>query len=179
MAIRVEAAAPRILMFYGPPLTAPIVLSDWRENGRFMPTEAVDMPLTDLDDRRYISMALFWGTPWVDYVDAGKSPGALRPEDANQHGRFYPAVGQEPPVITLDYIQGDGPSIRLVDSKSIDVLQKYGVPVRVDAASSRTPLSLTSIYVGFISGVTLVLISIVAVVVCQRRHTKQIPTKLK
>jgi hypothetical protein len=38
-------------------------------------------------------LALFWGFEWVQFVNDIRPLTALKPEQANQHARFYPALG--------------------------------------------------------------------------------------
>lgn len=128
------AAAPRLMMVYGPPLPEPIVLRDWRENLTVM----VNMKRTNIDPgelegRPYLKMALFWGPRWAEYVEEGGSLDALRPEQANQHARFYPATGDEPALITLNSSKLGPGSIRRVEPEALAVLSRRGVPVRSEA----------------------------------------------
>lgn len=132
------AAAPRFMMVYGPPLSEPVVLRDWQENLTVM----VKMKRTNLDPgelegRPYLKMALFWGPRWVEYVEEGRPLDALRPEQANQRARFYPATGDEPALISLGSSRFGPGSIRRVDPEALAVLARRGVPVRSEASPSR------------------------------------------
>jgi hypothetical protein len=129
-----DAAAPRLIMVYGSPLTKPVILSNWRENLEFMASITQQSSVTpeELRRRPYLKLALFWGPEWAEYVEEGKPIDKLRPEQGNQQGRFYPAVGHASPVVTLDMPAGSvGPSWREVRKEGIRVLLKYGIPVRL------------------------------------------------
>src|SRR5713226_4809934 len=69
-----DAAAPRLIMVYGSPLTKPVVLSDWRENLEFMASITQQSSVTpeELRRRPYLKLALFWGPEWARYVEEGK-----------------------------------------------------------------------------------------------------------
>jgi hypothetical protein len=48
--------------------------------------------LTSLSKRTYLKLAIFWGLYYPDQ---------LTPENASQHGRFYPATGSDPAVVIV------------------------------------------------------------------------------
>ena len=124
------AAAPRLLMIYGGPLAKPVILDNWAENGSVFGDEMPTIKPADLEGRPYLKLALFGGPRWRDYVDAGKPLDALRPEDANQHGRFYPPFGGAAPLITLDSIPGPGWPVRRVEPRGIAMLVRHDIPMR-------------------------------------------------
>ncbi len=129
-----DAAAPRLIMVYGSPLRKPVILGNWRENLEFMSSITQQSSVTpeELRRRPYLRLALFWGPEWAQYVEEGKPIDKLRPEQANQQGRFYPAVGHASPVVTLDMPPGSvGPSWRQVREGGIRILLRYGIPVRL------------------------------------------------
>ncbi len=133
-----NAAAPRLIMVYGSPLTKPVILRNWRENLEFMSsiTQQSSVTSEELRRRPYLKLALFWGPEWVQYVEEGKPIDKLRPEQGNQQGRFYPAVGPASPVVTLDMPPGSaGPSWRQVREGGIRILLKYGIPVSLPPRS--------------------------------------------
>lgn len=81
------AAAPRLMIVYGPSLSEPIVLRDWRENLTVM----VNMKRTNIDPgelerRPYLKMALFWG-PLVGRVRRGRQAARCPPAGASQPAR--------------------------------------------------------------------------------------------
>jgi len=132
------AAAPRLIMVYGPPLSKPIILRDWQENLTVMlKMKRTNIDPGELEGRSYLKMALFWGPRWVEYVEEGKPLGALRPEQANQHARFYPATGDEPALITLGSSKFGPRSIRRVEPEALVVLARHGVPVSSEVPPPR------------------------------------------
>jgi hypothetical protein len=132
------AAAPRLMMVYGPPLSKPIVLQDWRENLTVMVgLERTNIDPGELEGRPYLKMALFWGPRWVEYVEEGRPLDALRPEQANQHARFYPATEDEPALITFGSSKFGPGVIRRVEPEALAVLARHGIPVRSEAPPSR------------------------------------------
>ena len=132
-----EGAAPWVLMIYGEPLPHPVILTNWVENHRFMLAVAKDAEISDgqLAGRPYLNLALFWGPDWVGYANDSKAAGKLRPEQANQRGRFYPAVGELAPIVTLDQGLGRGYTRRRVDQEGIKILARHGISVTSNPCS--------------------------------------------
>lgn len=126
-----SAAAPNLVMIYGPSLVRPIILTDWQENGQLIPTADQGVAITpnELIARPYFNLALFWGPAWMEYMNAGKPLNVLQPDQANQHAKFYPAVGTADPIFVFDSIPGPGPLIRRMNPSNLAVLTKYGVPI--------------------------------------------------
>jgi hypothetical protein len=96
-----------------------------------------------LKGRPHFRLAFFWGPEWAQYVDSGKPLTALRPEQGNQQGRFYPAVGSQGPVLTLD----DSPSpttVRRLDQAGVSVLSIHGIPRSIRFRGPRHPRSRLS-----------------------------------
>jgi hypothetical protein len=87
------AAAPAIIIVHGRLLPDRVVMSDWQENHRFV--SAIDLSTRVdgdvLDDRPFVALSLFWGPEWSHHPRTPEALARLRPEQANQHGRFYPA----------------------------------------------------------------------------------------
>lgn len=139
-ALPVEAAAPRLILVYGPPLAQPVVLDDWQENLTLMvaATEDAGLSADKLRGRPYFRLAFFWGQEWAAYVDAGKPLSALRPEQGNQAGRFYPAIGDAGPVLTFDSIPGTGPLTRRLEQAGVAVLARHGIPTRYAASQTHS-----------------------------------------
>ncbi len=122
-----SAAVPRLVLVYGPPLAAPVLLTDWTENGWVISGNEQDPSTSSqLEGRPYLEVAWFWGPQWDDYVGAGKPLQDLRPDQANGRGRFYPALGDAPAIV-----EGVGYPLRLVTPDGLEVLRRHGVPVRV------------------------------------------------
>ena len=95
----VGAAAPWVILVTGAQLERPVILANMDENLQFM--LAVTQPFsppTRLAGRPFYEVAMFWGPEWQKYIADGSTLTALKPEQANQHGRFYPAAGNEPAV---------------------------------------------------------------------------------
>lgn len=128
--IPVSAAAPRLVMIYGGSLSHPIILDDWNENLTLMlaARESAWLASLDLGSRPSFQVAYFWGPTWADYMAAGKPIQAIRPEDANQHGRFYPAVGSARPLLTF---KG---SVRALSPEGVALLARHGVPTSYPAS---------------------------------------------
>lgn len=170
----VLAAAPRIIMIYGPPLAQPIVLSDWVENGRFMGsiTEGSNITSEELTGRPYLELAFFWGAEWDQYVKEGKPLAALRPEQANQHGRFYPAFNHAASVVRFDSIPGPGPLTRRIDLTGIEILARYGIPTRLETSPSATPTSPQDTPAWLIGGAAILFLSGTAIVLRRWRKVR-------
>jgi hypothetical protein len=123
-----QAAAPRLVMVSGTPLAKPVLLSDWDEittlygmlvNGPAAPSEL-------RGGRPSLQLALFWdANRWDPYVRDGRL-GSLRPEQANQFGRFYPAVPGGPALVELP---GVGTWPKRVSPQALAILARHGVPV--------------------------------------------------
>jgi hypothetical protein len=121
------AAAPNYILVSGPGLTRPVLLANWGENGALL-SALVEAPrargiaVRGLDQRPRFDLAVFWG--W------GGKPRPTRPNQANQHGSFYPAKGSRPPFIVMMI---DGRKIpRLVPARVLTILARHGVPTRLD-----------------------------------------------
>jgi hypothetical protein len=70
-----------------------------------------------------MEIALYWGSGWERYL--GNSE--LHPQQADQKGKFYPAVGDAAPVIELEV----GLPRRL-SPEGVEILVRHGIPVRLD-----------------------------------------------
>jgi len=99
-------------------------LSDWGEIFKMFTSTTAETNV-NLNDRPFFELALFWGPEWSAYVDSGKFLDKLRPEDANQKGRFYPAFGDKPAVISA------GPTVKQVPAESLRLLERYGIHTRL------------------------------------------------
>jgi hypothetical protein len=119
-------AAPEIMLVYGAPLAERRVIADQAENLRLL-LAVVDRTATPPipPARPALQLALFWGAEWRD---AARSPArlrALRPEQATQHGVFYPATATAPAMLALDA------TIGTVSDSGLAVLRRHGVPTRL------------------------------------------------
>lgn len=140
----VEAAAPQLLMVYGGGLTEPVILGDWDENLEFLlaTSGSIDVPMTELAGRPFHALALFWGGAWSRYMAEGGSLATLRPEQANQQGRFYPAYGTRKAVLALDSAGGFGGFARRADPHAAEILLRHGISAGPIAAPVGTGLAL-------------------------------------
>jgi hypothetical protein len=101
-----SAIGPSVLMFYGGDLAQPIFVRPG--NPSITPTGYLWNPVNggvsygtmkggavppNLEGRRYLSVAIFWG--------AFDDPTALKPADASQHGRIYLPTASEPAVVVV------------------------------------------------------------------------------
>jgi hypothetical protein len=127
-----HAAAPRILIFSGGVLDRQVVVSDWSRISSVVSVVAPARPLPRavVRNRPRLLLALFWGPRWNEYLAAGKSPAALRPRQADQHGFFYPAWDGRVAAIDLPWV-GRWP--RVVPGRALSILARLGVPTRLSA----------------------------------------------
>jgi len=132
---------PRAVVIYGAPLRERIVLYGWPTTMRFMgglalaPNPTFPAPS---QDRPSLGIALFWsaaatGTPMP--TDSAAF-GQLHPAMADQHGRFFPARGSEPALVTLEpMIRRAGVTTTRAPmlQDGLMLLAERGVPTRVPA----------------------------------------------
>jgi len=100
-----RAIGPAILMFYGGDLPEPVLV--FPGNPSYNPTSFIWNPVNggvpygsrqrgtlppDLDGRRYMSVAIFWGR---------YDPTAVKPSDASQHGRISLRTASAPAAIVI------------------------------------------------------------------------------
>lgn len=109
----VLAVSPSYVMFYGSPLSAPVVQqlypapefeflwSPFR-SGREIPKS--------LEGRPYVKFAIFWGR-WNEVP--------TKPEAACQHGRLYPPTASEPGLVVLTDAIMDQPGADHPDARPI------------------------------------------------------------
>lgn len=103
--IPVRAIGPAILMFYGGDLKEPVLV--FPGNPSYSPTSFIWNPVNggvpytggkrgtlppNLEGRRYMSVAIFWGR---------YEPATLKASDASQHGRIYLPTATAPAVIVI------------------------------------------------------------------------------
>jgi hypothetical protein len=133
-----DGAAPWFLMFHGNPLQKRIVLSDRYDNQRLMVAITEQARITDdeLKDRPYIRMAYFWGPEWVPSTNRTAAD-KLKPEEGNQHGRFYPAYGNAEAIVTFDNIPGSGPGKRRISADGLKILSKYQIVTSMEDLLTR------------------------------------------
>lgn len=131
-----KAAAPRLIMVSGPALSSPVTLSNWDEIGRFVQAVANESPAADrasLAGRPSLRLALFWDARiWEPYVRQGRLA-SLRPDQANQFGRFYPAASGRPAAIDLPWT-GRWP--KKPNTAALAILERHGVPVGLEGSDA-------------------------------------------
>jgi hypothetical protein len=130
------AKGPGIMMVYGAPLTKPVVVSNWRDNAAIMfaASDSSSIMHARLTDRPSLRVAMFWGLHWMRYMQHHKPLAAVHPAQAVQFARFYPAHGGAPALFVFDSIPGPYTSlIRRIGASGLEVLARYGVPVRLPA----------------------------------------------
>lgn len=133
---KVSTAAPWIIIVHGDLLPQRAVIADWHENLQFL--AAVDISTradtAAVPDRPYVRLAMFWGPEWANYPRTPEALAQLRPEQANQHGRFYPAQGEQGPLVLIGPANGRAyTTLGGIAASGLEVLARYGVPIRVDA----------------------------------------------
>ncbi len=129
-----DAAAPWIIIVHGDLLPQRVVLPDWHENNRLMSAIDVSTPAdtTAVHQRLYVHLAMFWGPEWANYPRTEEALARLRPEQANQHGRFYPARGDSDALVLIGLASGRAyTTLGPIAEHGLALLERYGVPVRV------------------------------------------------
>jgi hypothetical protein len=125
-----SAAAPRIVIFSGRPLVHQVVVSDWQKI--FTVTQAAagapSVQPAQRAKRPSMRVSMFWGPGWNDFLAQGHDPTTLRPSQADQVGRFYPAYRGKRALIDLPWA-GHWP--RLVPARALWILRRLGVPTSV------------------------------------------------
>ncbi len=147
-ALPVSAAAPRLMLAYGPLLPQPIMLDNWQENGYML--GAIEGTLAQINEaslagRPVVHLALFWDAfLWEPYVQQHRL-NDLRPEDANQQANFYPSVGAAEPFYVGMMAGRKG--VHRISPHGVEVLARHGIPTRLDntatGASATATLPLT------------------------------------
>ena len=130
-----NAAAPWIIIMHGDLLPQRVVMSDWHENSRLMGAINVSTPAdtTAVHQRRYVHLAMFWGPEWANHPRTPEALAGLRPEQANQHGRFYPGWADSDAVVLIGSTSGRAyMTLGSIAERGLALLERYGVPVRVD-----------------------------------------------
>jgi hypothetical protein len=135
-------ASPRLIRIEGKPLDRPVVLSNWSENEDLVlaMTDVATVPASRFAGHACLAFTLYWDPKWNEYASSGKSLEALTPEQGDQHGCFYPAVGDSAAVFlySADDKGSYGNSARIrglarwVRQPALTVLAKHGIPVRID-----------------------------------------------
>jgi hypothetical protein len=120
-----SAAAPNYILVSGPGLTHPVLMANWNENLRLLSAlvnarKATEAAVRGLGQRPRLDLAEFWA--W-----SGR-PRPTQPNQANQHGWFYPAHASTPAVIELTVNGTAAP--RFVPTAVLKILGLHGIPTR-------------------------------------------------
>ncbi len=130
-----NAAAPWIIIVHGDLLPQRVVMSDWHENNRLMGAidASTQADTTAVHQRPYVHLAMFWGPEWANYPRTPEALARLRPEQANQHGRFYPAWADSDALVLIGSTSGRAyRTLGPIAEHGLALLERYGVPVRID-----------------------------------------------
>jgi hypothetical protein len=130
-----RAAAPHFIIVRGPELPKPILLEDWNENLDLLlasENEGADVDPSTLSSRPYFDVVLLWGPTWTRAKI--EAQGADEVVDPGQSDRFYPAVGDQGPVIAIRL--GDRLGPREAGPTTLAILAGNGVPTRLEKSSS-------------------------------------------
>jgi hypothetical protein len=142
-----EVMSPSIMMFHGGILKQPVFVVEHSEIFSFL--REIESPhrgsRPQPEDRPYVNVSFFWGAEWTRYVTDQQPLSKLRPDDANQHGRFYPALRQQPAVLvrtapvlasgaTVPFPKDPGAFAMESELTAVPLafLQRHGVPVGVE-----------------------------------------------
>lgn len=123
VAVPAQAAAPRYILVSGPGLQPPATLGNWMENLAFVTSLLhARRPTPGWQDKRpRYDLALFWGVP--------TKPVPTRPNEANQHGWFFPAIGGRRAIVKLRVSGEDFP--RVATPETLRILARHGVLTRL------------------------------------------------
>jgi hypothetical protein len=129
-------------MVTGSSLDGAVVLSDYIENLHFLSAVTAGPEIAEgrvvdpkeLRGRPHFDLWLFWGENlWEPYVREGRLD-ELRPDQANQSGRYYPAVEGRPAVVSIDPV-----GAKRLTPKALRILARHGIPVRVEPGAVPGP----------------------------------------
>lgn len=124
------AARPCVVLFYGGALATPIAVNGCSASSWLLAGPPAPITPAMLEGRPSFQLAFFWNAIWVDDGTAAASPDWLRPEQANQYGRFYPALGVAPAILAMDFIAGPGTLFWYLQPEGLRLLEAHGVPTR-------------------------------------------------
>lgn len=139
--VTLHAYGPRVIRVEGALLGKAIVMSDWEENSVFfLGVQSPFNEAVDLEGRPFVTLSIFHPSTELNaYLDSGKPAGALRPEQAEQHAKFYPAVGTSRSLLVFANTDA-GPQgnaarriglVRWLRDEALDILAKHGIPIRM------------------------------------------------
>jgi hypothetical protein len=135
----VFAAAPRLIMFSGSLVQAPIVLDDWSENGEFM-VALTPTKLSEVFGRPFLEVALFSSPGFGKYAGDARPIAALNPRDADQHARFHPWCGDLPGLVEFGPKPWIPERVFVISAVGLRILEEHGVPTRIkESGGSAAP----------------------------------------
>ena len=128
-------AAPSIILFHGSRLPKPVFVADFKQNAVLMAavTQAVNVREDTLTQRPFVEVAMFWGPDWHQYVVDRKPLDVLKPEDANQHGRIYPATDDADALFVFNGNEAASNTVRRIglarwiDANGLSMLRTHSV----------------------------------------------------
>ncbi len=129
------AAAPqappkyRVAIFSGQALGQRVAITDTDDVAIVLGAvrEAMTDGTRNLQYRPYVDVALFVAMPMSADMPLARVP----LEQADAHARFYPAYGDEAPFWVFAPDANEENPVRYVLQRGLDVLERYGVPVRL------------------------------------------------
>ena len=133
-----EVVSPRLIMFHSPSLAEAKFATEHADIGVLLSTRiGRAVSSTDLEDRPFITMTLFWHNPtWEAYAQNPEMLKELKPEDAARTcavftctGRYYPAYRGLPAAIWYDVNALGAPSPTTLGPAALEVAQKIGLPL--------------------------------------------------
>jgi hypothetical protein len=136
-ALPAQAAYPRLILISGAEFEKPVVLDRVDEIVDLTTAIATApaVPGEEVDGRAYLRLSLFWGDAlWEPYVREGRLD-ELRPEQANQEGRFYPTYRGRDAVI--DLLVSGRPGPKRAPKEALAILARNGVPTSFPAETHR------------------------------------------
>jgi hypothetical protein len=132
-----QAAYPRLILISGAGLEKRVVLDQVDEIVRLTTAIATapSVPHEEVEGRAYFRLSLFWGDDlWEPYVREGRLD-ELRPEQANQEGRFYPSYRGREAVI--DLLASGRPGPKRAPKEALAIFVRNGVPTSFPAETHR------------------------------------------
>lgn len=125
-ALPARAAAPNYILVSGKGLDHPVLLANWNQNLALLSAlvaapRATGAATRELKRRPSLDLAEFW--------DWSGRPRPSRADQANQHGRYYPAHRRQPAVIVVMVAGAIYP--RLVPARALRIFGKHDIPLRL------------------------------------------------
>jgi hypothetical protein len=147
-----QAAYPRLILISGAELEKPVVMDSVDDIVDLTTAIATapSVPREDVDGRPFFRLSLFWGDDlWEPYVREGRLD-ELRPEQANQEGRFYPTYRGREAVI--DLLVGGEAGPKGASEEALAILARNGVPTSFPAETARDEIVWAWVTGGVLAG---------------------------